>query len=167
MRSTYSPSIAGTHHLFFPPRLEAVAREDYSCGLTPESTRYPALYGFRRHQSHRPPRPPLWWRAAHHRDHRCLLRAVEQWLRLGPRLIAQGALQSLFPVAMTDAPRLPRVATHRFGGLPRGEPISEKERRADATPFARRHLHATGLHLDQPLPVFGRQLQRHRTHLVL
>jgi len=94
MRSTNSSLIVGTHHIFFPPRLEAVVREGNPRCLSPELRRDPSLDGLKRDEPDAPACPPLRRRAADHRNDRSLLRAVEQRHRLGTRIVTQRMLES-------------------------------------------------------------------------
>jgi hypothetical protein len=59
MRSTYSSLIVGTHHIFFPPRLEAMVREDDPRCLPAEPRGDPSFHRLKRDESNAPSRPPL------------------------------------------------------------------------------------------------------------
>ena len=68
---------------------------------------------------------------------------------------------------MADPPRLARVRPHRLGGRTRRQAIGEQQQCPDAAPPPRGHLRAARHHRFQLPPIFGRQLERHRSHLVL
>src|SRR6187455_3576651 len=84
-----SSSTAGTHHIFFPPRLEAMACERHAYGFAADSLCDAALDHLLRNQAHAPACTAGGWRTADHRSNRRLLRAVELPLRVRPRLITE------------------------------------------------------------------------------
>src|SRR5712692_5671084 len=100
MRSTNSSLIVGTHHIFFPPRLEAMVREGNPRCLSAELRRDPSLHSLKCDEPDAPACPALRRWAADHRDHRGLLRAVEHWHRLGTRIVTQRMLEPARQVAL-------------------------------------------------------------------
>src|SRR5262249_29833241 len=73
IRSTNSPSMAGTHHIFFPPRLEVVVGEDDSDGFATDAVHDLACDRLLGGQAHGPSCPAVGRRTADHRDDRRLL----------------------------------------------------------------------------------------------
>jgi len=68
---------------------------------------------------------------------------------------------------MADTSRLARMRPNRLGGGARRQAIGKQQQRPDPAPPPRSHLRAAGHHRFQLPPILGRQLQRHRSHLVL
>ena len=86
--------MVGTHHIFFPPRLEAMVRESDSRCLSSELRRDSSFHRFGRHEPHAPARAALGRGAANHRDHGSLLGAVQELHRSWSRIVAQRALEA-------------------------------------------------------------------------
>src|SRR5574341_867923 len=90
IRVRYSWSTFGTHHIFFPPRLQLVALQHPSNRLAPYFGDDLPPAGFLGYQRRRPARVPRWrWRADHRHDGG-LLPSIQLPLLLGPRVLAQG-----------------------------------------------------------------------------
>src|SRR5438067_2112315 len=116
MRSTNSSLIAGTHHIFFPPRLEAMVRECDPGSLPPQLRCDSSCDRLRRHEAHRPACSPRGWWAAYHRDDCGLLSAVQHRVWLGTRVVAQGVLEPTGEIPLADARRLATVGAKRLRG---------------------------------------------------
>src|SRR3989339_1829993 len=94
MRSMYSASSFGTHHIFFPPRLQVVPGKNSPGGLALDLLHYSALLGLTRHETDRPAGVPVGRRAADHRDNRALLRVVQHPVGHRAGLVSEGRFQS-------------------------------------------------------------------------
>src|SRR6266498_2414615 len=89
IRVTYSSSSFGTHHIFFPPRLQLVAGQHSADRLSAyrgDDLSASRLLG---DQRQRPLRPTRRWRRADHRHDRRLLPRVQESRRRGPRILAK------------------------------------------------------------------------------
>src|SRR5664280_714626 len=110
--SMYSASNFPTHHIFFPPRLEAVAFQQHPNGL-PAHVRNPFALDHRvGQQPHRPTSPSLWRRRADHGDNALLLLLIKSRSLARTGGIEQRPLQSAIKIALADLP-------HRLGGKPK------------------------------------------------
>src|SRR5260370_714003 len=78
MRSTNSSLIVGTHHIFFPPRLEAMVREGNPRCLSSQLRRDPSLHSLKRNKPDAPACAALRRRAADHRNDVGLPRAGQR-----------------------------------------------------------------------------------------
>src|SRR3974390_1772211 len=118
----YSSSNFATHHIFFPPRLEVVAFQQDTNGL---STHIGDQFSFDhlfRQQSHRPACPAFWGRRADHRHYPPLLLLVQCRSFARSSGIEQRPLDSSLLIALADLPHglggKHQVGCHRRRGLP-------------------------------------------------
>src|SRR5215467_7552271 len=82
----YSSVSSGTHHIFFPPRLEVVVEQQNPNRFPSHPGNQSPLYGLLGHQAHRPTGAAFWRIATHHSDDPLFLAVVQDRLRTGPRL---------------------------------------------------------------------------------
>src|ERR1700679_2308371 len=92
----YSSLSSGTHHIFFPPRLEVVAKKQNPNGFASDPRNQMSLYSLFGHQPHGPPGMALWRSGAHHGDDPLLLAVFQQ----------RGCPRTLFLVDGTIEPAL-------------------------------------------------------------
>src|SRR5258708_23559813 len=109
----YSSSTSTAHHFFFPPRLQLVALQQNSDGL---SSRTGDQFAFDRllgDQPHRPTRSPLWRLTTDHGDNALLLGIIKNLFGARTRFVVQGGLQAVAVVAVSDFTNcLPREPKH-------------------------------------------------------
>jgi hypothetical protein len=86
----YSASSFGTHHIFFPPRLQVVSCEELPYRFALDLSDDSALLGLLGYEAHRPTSAAVGRCAAHHGNDRALVGVVQErrWTRT--RLIGQG-----------------------------------------------------------------------------
>src|SRR4051812_13956360 len=77
MRAIYSSSSVGTHHIFFPPRLEIVGFQQDPDGLPAHAGHQLALHYLFHQQAHRPTRPTFRWLTASQGNDALLLLGIE------------------------------------------------------------------------------------------
>lgn len=107
------------HHIFFPPRLDAVLVKDHPDSLPADVRDESSSDRLGRQKSHRPASEPFGWIRAGQRDHLLLLACAQ--LRACPRpgKLAQGRLQSPLAVPPTHpSHRRNRTARCRRDRLP-------------------------------------------------
>src|SRR5262249_19308698 len=114
MRSTNSRSRFGTHHIFFPPRLEVVGGENDSDGLASDFGRDASADGLLGHEADRPSRAPFRSGTAHHRNDGCALHTVESRLGLAAWIVGQRGFQATREVALPHAGYFPWKGADRF-----------------------------------------------------
>ena len=141
--------------------------EDDSRRLPAHLRREPPLHRLHRHKPNGPPRLAVGRWPAHHRDHGSRLRAVEERRRSRPRILPERRLQPAGSVAVTDTPGLARVSANGLRGSARRKPFGQEQQRSHSSPAPRRHLRAARAQRFELHSVFGLQLQRNRSHLVL
>src|SRR4051794_28727789 len=97
----YSSSSSATHHIFFPPRLEVVGKEQDADGFPPHAGDQLALHGFLSHQTHGPSRAAFGGITAYHGDNPLFLAVVEHGGCAGTLLFEKRGRQTalLIPVA--------------------------------------------------------------------
>src|SRR5207253_9582407 len=115
---------SGTHHIFFPPRLQAACRQRYPSSLASHPVGDSASHSLLGEEPHRPPSPTHWRRTAHPRDDRRVLGAVQQPGLRRPRILPERRLQAAGAIAMADTSRLARMRPNRLGG---GAPTSHRQ----------------------------------------
>ena len=133
-----SASNAGTHHIFFPPRLQRVVGEHLPHRLAPHVCDDPASLRFLGGHADRPPRIPRRRRPTHHRHDGRLLAGVQTFRGLRPRVVAQRRLHPAVQIAPPDAPHFARVRPHGLGDRSQGPPLIEQLQYPDPVPVARR-----------------------------
>jgi len=99
----------GTHHIFFPPRLEFVLGKDHSYRFSTDLIDYAALLRVLRQQSDCPARSSFRWWAAHQRYQCRLLRAVEHRLAADSRFFSKRMFQTRIQISTRDARHLSRI----------------------------------------------------------
>src|SRR6266508_1362147 len=157
IRFTYSSSTFGTHHIFFPPRLQLVAIQHPADRLSAHRGDDLSASRLLGDQRQRPLRPTRRWRRADHRHDRRLLPRVQESRRRGPRILAKRLGEPTLQEAPTDPANLPRI---RAGGRrrvgPGPAPIAQLPN-AHAPPDPRLHpLLGQGLQFH---PALGRKLE--------
>src|SRR5271154_1546614 len=90
----YSSLSSATHHIFFPPRLEVVVKEQNPDGFPSHAWNQSPLHRLLRHQSHGPAGATLWRVAAHHGDDPLLLAVVQNSLSAGALLVVERGLEA-------------------------------------------------------------------------
>src|SRR3954452_8415416 len=100
----YSLLSSATHHIFFPPRLQAVVEEQNPDGFSSHPWHQFPLDRFLRYQSHRPSGATCRRMAANHGDDALLLAVLQQGSRSGPILFIECPFQPPFLVAVADLP---------------------------------------------------------------
>jgi hypothetical protein len=96
----YSSLSSGTHHIFFPPRLQVVALEqDANCFPTDPWHQLP-LDRLLRYQSNGPSGMPLRRLTANHRDNALLLEIVQHLPGTGALLLIESSVEALVFVTM-------------------------------------------------------------------
>jgi hypothetical protein len=121
MQAMYSLSNFATHHIFFPPRLEIVAFQQHSNGLSAHARNQFAFDNFFGQQSHRPTRPSFRRRRADNGDNLLALALVKGRRFARTRGVEQRPIQSLFLIPCADLPhclgRKPQVSADCGRGL--------------------------------------------------
>src|SRR5216683_974441 len=90
---------SGTHHIFFPPRLQAACRQRYPSSLASHPVGDSAFHSLLGAEPHCPPSPTQWRWTAHHRDDRRVLGAVQQPRRRRSRILPERRLPSSLSTA--------------------------------------------------------------------
>src|SRR6266568_3835474 len=157
IRVTYSSSSFGTHHIFFPPRLQLVAGQHSADRLSAYLGDDPSSDCLLGDQHQRPSRPTRRRRCADHRYDRCLLLGIEQLRLLRPRVLAQRFRKPALQVPPPDPPYFPRVCTHGAPRVRHGPASVQQLKNASSPPHSRGNsLPAQRLQRD---PVLGRKLE--------
>ena len=117
----YSSSNFPTHHIFFPPRLEFVAFQQNTNGLSAHIRDQFAFNNLFRQQSHCPACPTFRRRRADHCDDPLLLLLVQGRSFARSSGIKQRPLDSSLLIALADLPYgfggEHQIGTHRRRGL--------------------------------------------------
>jgi hypothetical protein len=92
------------HHIFFPPRLEIVVKQQNPDGFSTHSWYQFTFHGLFGYQSHGPTRLALWRIAAYHGDDALFLVAVQHLDRAGSLLLVQSTIQSALFITMAEPP---------------------------------------------------------------
>jgi hypothetical protein len=120
MRAMYSSSSFATHHIFFPPRFQVVAFQQYLYGLPSYVWNQLAPDRFFGQQPHCPACPSLRRWPAGYRDDALPLLLIQRRSLTRTRAIEQRTIQAALLVAFADLPhrlgRKPEADTHRRGG---------------------------------------------------
>src|SRR5579863_5531046 len=159
MRSMYSASIAGTHHIFFAPRLELVARQDDADALAPDFVDDTSASRLLGHQAHGPAGASHRRRPAHQRDDGRFLVAVELAVGLGTRILAEREREPTGQVALADATYLARILPNRQSRRAHRAFLVEQLQDTNASPQPSGHCPTRALHLVQLPPVRVAELQ--------
>src|SRR6476659_7776212 len=96
----YSSLRSATHHIFFPPRLEIVVKQQDADGLSSHSGYQSPLHRFFHYQPNGPAGATLRRVTADHRDNPLFLAIVQHFSRSGPRLLVEGAFEAAFLVTV-------------------------------------------------------------------
>jgi hypothetical protein len=100
----YSSLSSGTHHIFFPPRLEVVAKKQNPNGFAADPWQYPPLNRLLGHQSHGPARMAFRRVGANHGDDSLFLIVFQQTGRARPVFLEKSALKTSALVTMSHLP---------------------------------------------------------------
>ena len=118
----YSSSNFPTHHIFFPPRLEVVAFQQDTDGLSAHVRNKFASNHLLGQQPHRPACPAFWRRRAHNRNDALFLFEVQGRSLARSSGIEQRPLQAPLLVPLADLPYglggKHQVSADRRRGLP-------------------------------------------------
>jgi hypothetical protein len=121
MQAMYSLSNFATHNIFFPPRLEIVASQQHSNGLSAHSRNQLAFDNFFGQQPHRPTHPSIRRGRADHGDNLLALALIQSRSFARTRGIEQRPIQSLLLIPGADLPhclgRESQVSAYRGRGL--------------------------------------------------
>jgi len=158
MRSMYSAFSFGTHHIFFPPRLQVVACQELSRGLALDLLDDATLLGLARDETDRPAGAAVWWCTADHRHNRALLGVIQHLLRDRAGFIRERRLDPLLKVPPSDPTHLARVCADGKPGVNQRPAGVQQLENADAPPvaFVKR---AQPLQVVEVLAVSRRELQ--------
>src|ERR1700692_2810133 len=121
----YSSSSSATHHIFFPPRLEVVVKEQYPDRFSSHSRNQSSFHGFLRHQSHGPAGAGLGRITANHDDIALPLAVLQNRGRARAVLLIKSALESSLLVAMADLANGLRSQRNHAGNARRTEASGE------------------------------------------
>src|SRR5687768_11905418 len=159
MHAMYSTSSVGTHHIFFPPRLQVVVGEDLANGLAPHVGDNPPASALLGGHADRPPRIAIWGRSTNHRDNRRLLASVQQFRRLRTRIVGQRRVDAVLDISPAHAPHLAWVGPQRRGDIRKRPRRVEQLENSDPLPGPGRYCApGAGLSGEEP-PIRGTQLQ--------
>src|SRR6266852_2216002 len=130
---------SGTHHIFFPPRLQAACRQRYPSSLASHPVGDSAFHSLLGAEPHCPPSPTQWRWTAHHRDDRRVLGAVQQPQRwrapTSPRQ-ATATSGSGATVAKSSARRRPSSLSTAAGPWPPTREAQVASRAVDQKPIS-------------------------------
>src|SRR5215467_864407 len=99
----YSSSRSATHHIFFPPRLEVVVKQQNPYRLPSYLRHQFTLHRFFGHQANRPPGATLWRIATDHGDNALFLVSIQHLGGAWPLLLVKRTLQASPLIAMAES----------------------------------------------------------------
>src|SRR5436189_2088112 len=141
IRSTYSRFSSGTHHIFFPPRLQLMATQQPPDRFLADRCDDALSRHLLRQQNDRPARPSRRWWATGERHDRGLAPRVEFLRRLGTWVLAQGGFETALQIASANSANLTRVSPRSVGrSLHRPALVEEFEDPHSSPPSDRQSL---------------------------
>src|SRR5687767_15258286 len=117
MHAMYSASSVGTHHIFFPPRLQVVVGEHLANGLAAHVGDNPPALALLGGHTDCPPRIAHWGRPTYHRHNRRLLASIQQLRGLRTRIVRQRGVDAVLDIPPANAPHLAWVRPHCRGDI--------------------------------------------------
>jgi hypothetical protein len=130
----YSASSFGTHHIFFPPRLQVVSRQELPYGFALDLSDDSALLGLLGNEAHGPTSAAVGRSAAHHGDDRTLVGVVQErrWTRT--RFVGQGRFDPAVQKPPANPSHLAPIRPYGRRCSGQGPALVEQLENANATP---------------------------------
>src|ERR1700738_4210797 len=142
----YSSVSSGTHHIFFPPRLEVVAEQQNPDRFASYARDQSLLYGMLGHQAHGPAGMAFRWTGADHSDDPLFLAVFKQRRRARSFLLIDSPLEAALHITMPHLSNRLRRQRYELGYARRTDALPQLQQRHGAQ-YRPHRLNATAQHL--------------------